>query len=943
MNSSGNDASQHAAAHRSILPRMSGLLPYGLAILSVGVATGTGLLLQYFHFHVPGSLLLFAVAITSWYEGLRSAVLAAVLATLSFLYYFVEPVHTIYIYRSEIPLFLIFAGFAALLTWFGAVRRRIEADLREQTDLLNLTHDAIFVMNMEGVIKYWNQGAEEQYGWTAEQAVGRVVHDLLKTVPPAPLEQIKVEVTRTGRWKGELVHTRKDGTQLVVASRWSLQRNQDQTPVAILETNNDITERKRAEEAQTRLNRELRAISECNEMLLRATDEQSLVGEICRIICEEAGYRMAWVGYAEQDEAKTVRPVAWAGFEEGYIGTAGISWSEKDERGCGPGGITIRSGNTCYVQDFVTDPSVAVWREDALKRGYRSTITLPLKDEEGKTFGILTIYSNEPHAFSPEEIHLLEELAHDLAYGISSLRTRAERRRAEQDVSLLRFALDNVREAAFLIDIDAHFRYVNDEACRALGYTREELLGMGVPDIDPDYSLDVWADKWLNLDSKAFEGRHRTKQGWEFPVEVKLNYFEYEGESYTLCLVHDITERNRAEEEKARLQERLHQAQKMEAIGQLAGGVAHDFNNILGIINGYSEILVNRRQLDQEQRSQVEEILAAGQRAASLTRQLLAFSRKLLVQPKLLNLNSVIEGFDKMLRRLIGDDIEVRTILDPNLNYVNADPNQMEQVLLNFCINARDAMPEGGRITIKTANLEVNDDMAAQQFSLTPGRYLTLSVTDTGIGMDEDTQSHIFEPFFTTKGPEHGTGLGLATVYGIVKQSGGHVSVYSEPGRGSTFRVYLPAVSQETREREQITAPQELLRGTETVLLVEDAAALRALYRNILEDRGYKVLEAGDGESALQVAERYQGNIALLLSDVSLPKMKGPGVARILLQRRPKTKVLFMSGLSDDVVSGPDNLMPAAVAGFLQKPFAAEELFRKMREILDGQKPEMAA
>jgi len=370
--------------------------------------------------------------------------------------------------------------------------------------------------------------------------------------------------------------------------------------------------------------------------------------------------------------------------------------------------------------------------------------------------------------------------------------------------------------------------------------------------------------------------------------------------------------------------------------------VAHDFNNILGVINGYSEILLSRRRLEEEQRSQIEEILAAGQRAASLTRQLLAFSRKLVLQPKVLNLNFVIEGFEKMLRRLIGEDVEVRTVLDPNLSAVNADPNQMEQVLLNFCINSRDAMPEGGRITIQTSNLELDDAMAAQQFSLTPGRYVTLSVSDTGIGMDQEIQSHIFEPFFTTKGPERGTGLGLATVYGIVKQSGGHVSVYSEPGRGTTFRVYLPAVSQETRADEQISAPQELLQGTETVLLVEDAAPLRTLYHKILEERGYTVLEADDGQRAIEIAEQYAGDIALLLTDVSLPKMNGSTLAKILLQQRSTLKVLFMSGHSDDVVSGPDHLLPAG-AGFLQKPFTTEELFRRMREMLNPQEPERAA
>jgi PAS domain S-box-containing protein len=396
----------------------------------------------------------------------------------------------------------------------------------------------------------------------------------------------------------------------------------------------------------------------------------------------------------------------------------------------------------------------------------------------------------------------------------------------------------------------------------------------------------------------------------------------------------DVTERKRAEEEQLKLRQQLHQAQKMEAIGQLAGGVAHDFNNILAIINGYSQMLLRECDLKEAQKSSVEEILAAGQRAAALTRQLLAFSRKLVLQPKVISLNSVVEGFDKMLRRLIGDEIEVRTVLEPNLDAVNADPNQMEQVLLNFCINARDAMPEGGRITIQTANVEMDEATAAQHVVLAPGRYVRLSVSDTGIGMDKETLARLFEPFFTTKGPEHGTGLGLATVYGIAKQSGGSVSAYSEPGQGATFSVYLPIATQQALSRELEPMPREFTRGSETILLVEDAAPLRALYRKLIEDHGYTVLEAEDGERALQIAERFQGSIALLLTDVSLPKMKGAALAKILVQQRPAIKVLFMSGYADDVVAGPDQILQPGT-NFLHKPFGAEALVTKMRELLD--------
>ncbi len=552
--------------HRS-LPR------YGLAVLSFAIALGVALLLEHFHFRAPAALLLLlAVAIASWYAGRGPGVMAGILSTVAYYWYFVEPVRTIYIYTSEIPHFITFVAFTVLLLKFGVVRRRVEAGLRERAALLDLTHDTVFVMDMEGVIKYWNRGAEERYGWTREEAVGRFVHGLLETVFPAPLEELKAEVTRTGRWEGELRHTRKDGTQVVVASRWSLERDEQGAPFAILETNNDITERKRAEEALRRLNRELRAIRNCNQTLLRATDEQSLLEEICRIVCEEAGYKMAWVGYAEHDEAKTVRPVAWTGAEEGYLVTAGITWADT-ERGRGQTGAAIRSGKSCCIQDFATDPRLAPWRKDLLQRGFRSGIAVPLKDEEGHAFGSLTVHSAQPNAFTQEEIRLLEELAGDMAFGIVNLRSQAARKKAEQEVTLLSFALDHVREAAFLIDESGRYHYANEEGCRGLGYTRAQMLGMSVADVDPDFPAERWSGHWRDLKehrSLSFESRHRARDGRIFPVEISANYFEYGGLAYNLGLVRDITERKHAEEALRRSEAYLTEGQRLAHTGSWA-------------------------------------------------------------------------------------------------------------------------------------------------------------------------------------------------------------------------------------------------------------------------------------------------------------------------------------------------------------------------------------
>ncbi len=382
-----------------------------------------------------------------------------------------------------------------------------------------------------------------------------------------------------------------------------------------------------------------------------------------------------------------------------------------------------------------------------------------------------------------------------------------------------------------------------------------------------------------------------------------------------------------------KMEEQLQQSQKMEAVGRLAGGVAHDFNNILTVIMGYCEFLLSKPEIRGENRQYAQEIYDAGARAAGLTRQLLAFSRKQLLKPRVLNLNQVVEDIGKMIRRLIGDEIEVKTILAADLDNVNADPGQMEQVIINFCVNARDAMPQGGRITIETGNVEVDEFLAAQHTPMTPGHYVRLMVTDTGIGMDKKTLSQVFEPFFTTKSLEKGTGLGLSTVYGIVKQSGGYVWAYSELGMGSTFSVYLPAATEGAEPRQLRTDPIKIIRGSETILVVEDAAPLRVLIRKVLEAFGYTVLEAESAEQAYPIADCYQ-RIDLLLTDLSLPRSSGMALAESLLKKQPRLKVLYMSAHPAGLV---DFGVPNPGIDFLQKPFTQEALGQRLRLLLDSE------
>ncbi len=474
----------------------------------------------------------------------------------------------------------------------------------------------------------------------------------------------------------------------------------------------------------------------------------------------------------------------------------------------------------------------------------------------------------------------------------------------------------------WLVDTETmRFLAANDAAVRLYGYSREEFLAMSVDEVQvPDEGASP-VELCPGLQENTV--RHRRKDGLAMDVEVHGFGVMYGTRPARLVAVRDISEMKQ-------LEEQLRQSQKIEAIGRLAGGVAHDFNNILMAIQGYTELTLTGMPLDDPHRSDLEEVRKAAGRGAELTRQLLAFSRRQILKPEILDLNGVIAEMQRMLLRIIGTDIQLVTHLDPHLCRVRADRGQIGQVLLNLVVNARDAMPRGGKLLVETSNVFLDEEYSRTHAGVVPGAYAMIAVTDTGTGIAPSVRAHLFEPFFTTKEKDRGSGFGLSTVYGIVKQSGGHIWVYSEPGHGATFKVYLPDVQVPVQHPSQTAA--ELPRGgSETVLLVEDDTPLRRLTRRLLEQLGYRVREAAGADEATAVLKEEKSRVDLLLTDFVLPRLRGPELARKLRRILPGLKVLYMSGYSESVVA---DAAKYAVAS-LSKPFTPEQLAARVREVLD--------
>jgi len=500
--------------------------------------------------------------------------------------------------------------------------------------------------------------------------------------------------------------------------------------------------------------------------------------------------------------------------------------------------------------------------------------------------------------------------------------------------SVARDVLDNLLEGCQVVGRDYRYLYVNDSIAKQGQRSREELLGRTMMACYPG----IEATEMFGVLQRCMADRthHRMENEFTFPDGSK-GWFElrFMPVPQGVCILSlDISEQKRAAADLARTEEQLRQAQKLEAIGRLAGGIAHDFNNVLSVILSYSDFIREALKLGDPLKDDIDQIHAAGLRAADMTRQLLVFSRQQARQLKVLNVNEVLAGTEKILRRLLGADVSL-TMLPANHGWsVKADASQIEQVVLNLAANARDAMPRGGKLTIETKNVELDREYARLHHEVVPGQYVMMGVTDTGIGMDKETQARVFEPFFTTKETGKGTGLGLATVFGIVKQSGGHIWLYSELGKGTTFKIYLPRATEVPIVRPSVTLSPIATHGNETLLVVEDDEHVRAVAVGILRRHGYRVLEAPNAGEALMIGEEHSATIHLLLTDVVLPRVSGRQLAERLVSTRPEMKVLYMSGYTDDAVL-QHGILESNVA-YLQKPITRDALTRKVREVLDS-------
>jgi two-component system cell cycle sensor histidine kinase/response regulator CckA len=780
--------------------------------------------------------------------------------------------------------------------------------------LVECAPEAVTILDTNYRIVRINSEFTRLFGYAEEEALGQIVGDL---IVPAELRTQSDDMTgaldRGQKVSVETRRRRKDGT-LVDVSILGTPVSVGDEIVALYAIYRDISQKKRAEALSSALYR-------IAEKTSSAEDLEQFYAAIHSIVAELMYARNFYI--ALYDAAT------------GYLSFPYFV-DEEDPR---PEPRKLGRGLTEYVlrtgEPLLATPEIF---QELMVRGEVDDIGSPSVDWLGvplkmgaTSFGAVVVQSySEGMRFGEKDKEILTFVSHQLASAIEHKRSEQALRSSE---ARYRSLVDSAVYGIYRSDQEGRLRDANPALVAMLGYqSAAELVAL-----DPEKDVFLRPDELARLlkESKSkgrvdnFEAKWKRKDGTIFTVRLSGRAVSGDemAKDFLELIAEDVTD-------KRVLEDQFRQAQKMEAVGRLAGGVAHDFNNLLMVISGYTEVLLDKLDETNPLHTKVEAIQQATDRATTLTRQLLAFSRKQLLELKVVDVNAIVQDMERLLRPLIGENIDLSTRLEPNVGRTRADAGQLEQVIMNLVVNAKDAMPAGGKITIQTANAELDDSYRREHTYIQPGPYILLVVSDTGCGMDKETQARIFEPFFTTKEKGKGTGLGLSTVYGIIKQSGGYVFAQSEVGHGTTFRIYLPRVEDAAEPIDTVKTTSGALEGTETVLLVEDEESVRQLVAETLASRGYKVIEAENGEQALKLLAARPETIHLMITDVVMPGMSGRELARELLKARPHSKVLFLSGYSEDAVLNQGVLEPETE--FLQKPFTLQNLARKVREILQG-------
>jgi PAS domain S-box-containing protein len=684
-----------------------------------------------------------------------------------------------------------------------------------------------------------------------------------------------------------------------------------------------------------RLNRALKAYSECHQTLIRADNEIQLMQNICRTIVEAGGYRVAWVGIAEKDDEKSVKPIAQWGDTQGYLKNLNVSWSNRD-LGRGPTGTAIKTGKPVIVKYIEYDPKWEIWRENALRHGFRSSISLPLISG-GRPFGALVIFSGDVCAFD-DEVKLLSELADDLAYGITSLRVAIESEKIQKEYRLLASVIEQAKECILLIDSKGVIQYVNPAVTTINGRSPLDMIGYNINTMlcrEPErqlYDAILKASFQEEHLADLFQYKHDNGVVLELDV-ITWSVSDSIGNIIShVALIRDVSY-------EMQLESQLRRAQRMEAIGTLAGGIAHDFNNTLASVITCTEMALEESQEGSTLRELLDVVLKSGLRGKNLVKQILTFSRQGEQKRQEVPVDLVVSECLKLLRATLMPTIEIRLHIDKNIGLVFADPTQIQQIVMNLCTNAVHAMRSQahGEMDIWLDNVDIDSFTGTNFVSLPPGHYLCLTVRDNGHGMDEKTIDRIFDPFFSTKGQSEGTGLGLSVIHGIVSNHGGSITVESKPGQGSQFKVYLPSLDTCTNVTTD-TPSTTIMSGVECILLVDDEEDLVFGTERMLKQLGYKVFARTDPLAALQLFSSAPEKFDLIITDQAMPHMNGTELARELTRIRPDIPVILCTGY--DTISSGDTDDIGETAEFISelalKPLIRGEIASMIRRVLDN-------